>query len=83
MLLYLSKLRGWALRGFKSFIEALGFITKSITLIGGYRYGRNELIAPMEYGVYTNTAVFLAWIEFALCKALRLNQVLIVDNVSF
>lgn len=42
----LSKLRGWALKGLKSFTEALGFRTKRITLIGGYCYGTKELVAP-------------------------------------
>jgi len=79
----MSPHRGWAKKGVKSFTEALGFRTKRITLIGGYCYGTKELLAPMEYDGYTNTAVFLAWIESALCKALRPNQVVIMDNASF
>ncbi len=79
----MSPHRGWAKKGVKSFTEALGFRTKRITLIGGYCYGTKELLAPMEYDGYTNTAVFLAWIEFSLCKALRPNQVVIMDNASF
>ena len=79
----MSPLRGWALKGFKSFTEALGFRIKRITLIGGYCYGSKELIAPMEYDGYTNSYVFLAWVEFALCKELKPNQVVIMDNASF
>lgn len=41
------------------------------------------MLAPIEYDGYTNTAVFLAWIEFALCKDLKPNQVVIMDNASF
>ncbi len=79
----ISKLRGWAQKGLKSFTDALGFRTKRNTLIAGYNYGTKELIVLMEYDGYTNTAVFLAWIEFSLCKALRPNQVVIMDNASF
>ena len=79
----LSKLRGWALKGFKSFTEALGFRTKRITLIGGYCYGSKELIAPMEYDGYTNSEVFLSWVELALCQELKPNQVVVMDNASF
>ena len=60
----LSKLRGCALKGVKSFTEALGFRTKRITLIGGYCYGTKELVTPMEYDGYTNSNLFyhgLSW----------------------
>lgn len=79
----MSRLRGWAEKGCKSFTEALGFRTKRITLIGGYCYGTKELIAPMEYDGYTNTEVFLSWVEHCLCKELTPNQVVIMDNASF
>jgi len=79
----MSPLRGSALKGLKSFTKALGFRTKRITLIGGYCYGSKELIAPMEYYGYTNGEVFLAWGELALCKELKPNQVVIMDNASF
>lgn len=67
----------------KSFTEALGFRTKRSTLIGGYCYGSQELIAPMEYDGYTNTELFLVWVELFLCKELKPNQVVIMDNASF
>jgi len=79
----LSKLRGWSLKGTKSFTEALGFRTKRVTLIGGYCYGTKELVAPMEYDGYTNSHIFLSWVELALCRALKPNQVVIMDNASF
>jgi transposase len=79
----MSRFRGWAEKGHKSFTEALGFRTKRITLIGGYCYGTKELIAPMEYDGYTNTEVFLSWVEHCLCKELTPNQVVIMDNASF
>ncbi|CDW80639.1 UNKNOWN [Stylonychia lemnae] len=75
----MSKLRGWAEKGCKSFTEALGFRTKRITLIGGYCYGTKELIAPMEYDGYTNTEVFLSWVEHCLCKQLKSNQIVIMS----
>lgn len=79
----LSKLRGWSLKGTKSFTEALGFRTKRVTLIGGYCYGTKKLVAPMEYDGYTNSHIFLSWVELALCRALKPNQVVIMDNASF
>ena len=65
----MSKLRGWAEKGCKSFTEALGFRTKRIRLIGGYCYGSKELVAPMEYDGYTNTGVFLTWVEDFCAKS--------------
>lgn len=37
----------------------------------------------MEYDGYTNTELFLAWVEHCLCKALKPEQVVIMDNASF
>jgi len=79
----IAPIRGWAESGVRSFTEALGFRTKRITLISGYCYGSRELIAPMEYDGYTNTELFLTWVEHCLCKELKPNQVVIMDNASF
>ena len=35
----MSKIRGWAEKGYKSFTKALGFRTNRVTLIAGYCYG--------------------------------------------
>ncbi len=61
----------------------MGIRTKRITLIAGYCYGSRELIATMEYDGYTNTELFLTWVEHCLCKELKPNQVVIMDNASF
>ncbi len=37
----------------------------------------------MEYDGYTNTEVFLSWVEHFLCKELRHGQCVIMDNASF
>lgn len=79
----ISNLRGWAQKGLKSFTDALGFRTKRNTLIAGCNYGTKELIAPMKYDCYTNTEVFLSWVEHSLCKELRPWQCVIMDNASF
>lgn len=79
----LSSLYGWALRGVKSFAEILGHRTLRKTLIAGYCYGDKQLIAPMEYDGYTDTAVFTTWIREFLCKELKPGQVVIMDNASF
>lgn len=44
---------------------------------------KEELIAPMKYDGYTNTELFLSWIEHALCKELKPGQYVIMDNASF
>ena len=79
----LSKLRGWAEAGVKSFTEALGFRTKRSTLIAGYCSGTKNIIAPMEYDGYTNTELFVTWVSEFLCKELKPNQYVIMDNASF
>ena len=79
----IAPLRGWAESGIKSFTEALGFRTKRVSLVAGYCYGSNELVAPMEYDGHTNTQLFLAWIEHCLCPALKPHQVVVMDNASF
>lgn len=61
----------------------MGFRTKRITLIGAYCYGTKTLVAPMEYEGYINSETFLSWIELALCKELKPNPVVIMDNASF
>lgn len=76
-------MRGWALSGIKSFTEALGFRTKRITLIAGYCYGNKKLVAPMEYEGYTNTDLLLTWVEHFLCKEIKPNQIVVMDNASF
>ncbi len=82
----ISKLRGWAQKSLKSFTDALGLRTKRNTLIAGYNYGTKELIAPMEYDGYTNTEVFLSWVEHFLCKELysgRLCQYQYSSNLRY
>jgi transposase len=37
----------------------------------------------MEYDGYTNTELFLTWVKHCLCKELKPNQVVIMDNASF
>lgn len=79
----LSKLRGWSLRCKKPFTQALGFRTKRVTLIGVYCYNNKELIAPMEYIGYTNSEVFITWVKSFLCRELKPNQTVEMDNASF
>ncbi len=79
----IAPIRGRAESGVRSFTEALGFRTKRITLISRYCDGLRELITSMEYDGYTNTELFLTWVEHFLCKELKPNQVVIMDNASF
>lgn len=37
----------------------------------------------MKYDGDTNTEVFLTWIEYFLCKELKPNQIMIMDNANF
>ncbi len=70
----LFKLRCWALKGFKSFAEALGFRTKRVTLISCYCYGAKKLVAPMEYDNYTNSELFLTWVELSSARVKELIE---------
>ena len=37
----------------------------------------------MEYEGYTNIDLFLTWVENCLCKGIKPNQVVVMDNASF
>ena len=37
----------------------------------------------MEYDGYTNSKLFVTWVEKALCKELAQGQYVIMDNASF
>lgn len=79
----ITSFRGWSEIGKKIFVEALGFRSKRLTLISGYNYGEKKLIAPIEYEGYTNRKVFEYWVENCLCKELRPEHIVIMDNASF
>lgn len=48
-----------------------------------YFYGTKELLALLEYVGYTNTDIFLVWVEHCLFKALKPNKAVIMDNAIF
>ena len=41
------------------------------------------MFAPFYYDAYTDTEIFLTWIEQVLCPELTKNQVVVMDNASF
>ena len=54
-----------------------------ISFIGALNYQKRQLFAPFYSENYTNTEVFLTWIEQVLVPVLEPNMVVIMDNASF
>jgi transposase len=54
-----------------------------ISFIGALNYQKRQLFAPFYSENYTNTEVFLTWIEQILVPVLEPNMVVIMDNASF
>lgn len=76
---------GWGKRSERVISEKIGNRSKGrrISVIAALNYSKKELIAPFYYEGYTNTAVFVLWIEEVLILELKPNQVIIMDNASF
>lgn len=76
-------LYGWSHKGTRSYGERAGYKKQRVSMVAAYQRGSKKLIAPMEYTGYTNTALFVQWIEEHLCPNLKKGQYVIMDNVSF
>jgi len=59
----------------------LGHRTERLSIISGWRDG--EIIAPMLFEGYCNTALVCKWVEEFLVPELLPNQILVIDNASF
>jgi hypothetical protein len=71
----------WGKRGQRVYGEASGQVYKRTTLIAGLSGG--EILAPLAFDGYTNTKVFLTWIEDCLIPELKPGDVAVMDNASF
>ena len=56
---------------------------KRVLFVGVLNYQKRQLFAPFYSENYTNTEVFLTWIEQVLVPVLEPNMVVIMDNASF
>ena len=79
----LAPLRGWSLKGQKTYAEKLGFKTKRLSMVSAYRAKSKEMIAPFEYTGYTDLSLFTGWFEQILCPQLKAGDYVIMDNAKF
>ena len=72
---------GWSLRGTGCWGEKLGHRTQRVSIAPAWCGG--EVLAPLTFEGYCDSALIEAWFEQQLCKVLRPGQVVILDNASF
>lgn len=68
-------------RGTKVVGEVSGTQAKRLSLIAALN--ASQLLAPMRFEGYCDTAVFNTWLEHALLPELRPGQTVVMDNASF
>jgi len=73
--------RGWAPIGERLYQLKPGASTQRITIIGGLN--NNDMIAPLIFEGYTNTAVFIAYLQQVLIPTLKPGQTVVMDNAAF
>jgi transposase len=72
---------GWSLKGTRCWGEKLGHRTQRVSMAAAWCAG--EVVAPLTFQGYGDSALIEAWFEQQLCPALRPGQVVILDNASF
>ncbi len=72
---------GWSLRGTRALAEKLGHRTTRVSMAAGLCQG--EIISPLTFEGYCDSALIEAWFEQQFCRALRAGQTVIMDNASF
>lgn len=72
---------GWSLRGSRCWGEKLGHRTQRVSMAAAWCAG--EVLAPLTFEGYCDSALVEAWFEQQLCPVLRCGQVVILDNASF
>ena len=72
---------GWSLKGTRCWGERLGHRTQRVSMAAAWCAG--EVLAPLTFQGYCDSALIEAWFEQQLCPALRPGQVVILDNASF
>ena len=72
---------GWSLKGTRCLAQRLGHRTCRVSMAAALCQG--QVLAPMTFQGYCNSALIEAWFQQQLCRALRPGQVVILDNASF
>ena len=72
---------GWSLKGTRCLAEKLGHRTTRVSMAAGLCLG--EILSPLTFEGYCDSALIEAWFEQQLCRALRAGQTVILDNASF
>jgi len=72
---------GWSAWGQGCFGERLGHCTQRVSTVAAWCAG--QVVAPLTFESYYDSALIEAWCEQQLCPALRPGQVVILDNASF
>lgn len=77
----LSYAYGWSAKGERCEAECLGHRTQRVSMAAAWCQG--EVLSPLTFEGYCDSALIEAWFEQQLCKVLRPGQVVILDNASF
>jgi transposase len=72
---------GWSAKGERCLGERLGHRTQRVSMAAAW--GAGEVLSPLTFEGYCDSALIEAWFEQQLCKVLRPGQVVILDNASF
>ncbi len=64
---------GWSRKGERCYGERLGHRTQRISMLAAWCQG--EVVAPLTFEGYCDSALVEAWFETQLCPALRPGQV--------
>ncbi len=72
---------GWSLKGTRCWGEKLGHRTQRVSMAAAWCAG--EVLAPLTFEGYCDSALIEVWFETRLCPVLRPGQVVILDNASF
>ncbi len=72
---------GWSEKGTRCMGERLGHRTQRVSMAAAWCCG--QVLAPLTFEGYCDSALIEAWFEQMLCKELRTGQVVILDNASF
>jgi len=77
----LSYAYGWSEKGERCVGERLGHRTQRVSMAAAWCQG--QVLAPLTFEGYCDSALIEAWVEQHLCKELHPGQVVILDNASF
>ena len=72
---------GWCARQERFHALKLGHRTSRISMIAGWC--KRQVLAPMTFEGYCNTAVVEVWVEQVLVPVLKPGQTVVIDNASF